>query len=136
MKNKIGLSGRDIVINNRRKYGVKCLIYGIAIVLLFAFVFSLVDISGKNPKQDASTIIFLAAILLVGLGFIVNGIMLLSAPAKGGSFKKYPDYLDMADRHFSQVMYEDNAIIISQNYISPKKNSMMITPLDEVFLII
>ncbi len=131
MKNGVILTGRETVIKERKKLGKKRVICGILLFLLFAGAAALVGIG----SEDIAVVIFLGIVSFVGIGLIINGIMVLSNPTSGGPFKIYPNYLEMADEHFSQIMYEDKSIIISKNYISPKKNAMNITPLDEVFLI-
>ena len=120
-----------MVINSRKRIGRNRIILGI--VLFLVFVCAALFIGADN--NDTVGVMFICAFSLVGIGCIINGIMILSNPTNGKPFKKYSNYPEMADRHFSQIWYEDKAIIISQNYISSKKNLMTITPLDEVFLI-
>ena len=131
MRNIVGKTGREMVINSRKRIGRNRIILGI--VLFLVFVCAALFIGADN--NDMVGEMFFCAFSLVGIGCIVNGIMILSNPTNGKPFKKYSNYLEMADSHFSQIWYEDKAIIISRNYISSKKNLMTITPLDEVFLI-
>lgn len=70
---------------------------------------------------------------LAGLYLIINGIVILKDPYKDSIFRKNPDLLRMADELYSDIVYQDDFIILSKRLFSPANVPWFLSPLNEVY---
>lgn len=119
---------RETLLNRLRKNGNTFFVLGI-VLGVFSFLMTLVFISGG--------LIVPLLIFLVFLALSVWGIIIGLDYKKGESskyVKKRPGILELADS-FSNTVYENDFIIVSDKAVVDKKNYLNIVALDDVLAV-
>ena len=116
----------------RKKCIYKIIIFGFFSIFFGAILYS--SIIGKEKSTLMGLILFGILVAFLSYKLIKNLIYYLD-PTKNPEINEYGDIEELEDiveEIFNSVIYDDNHIIISKNYIAPKNSYKNIINLDNV----
>ncbi len=127
------MKGSEILIQNIRSSATKQIIGGIIITILGALMILLAVIVDDT---DATVIwVFALLLLVIGIALLVSGSKNRSHPENAKVIRQNPALPNMADELFSDMIYEDKFVKISNRIIANQKNITQMTYTNEIFLI-
>lgn len=124
--------GRDIVLKKIKSHGLLMIIFGSPIAMISILIALMFFIMGDGLEILA--VLFLLLFLL-GLLLLVMGIRCVISPEKSLYIKNNPDLLIQADQLYSNIIYEDKYIIVSDKVIANRKKILQMAYLEDIYLI-
>lgn len=127
------MNGSEILLKKIKSDGTHQIIGGI----IFAILGTFFTVIAAFDDEDAVAIvwIFAAVLLIAGILMAVFGIKKRSHPESAKILRKNPALMSMADELFSDMIYEDKFVKISNRIIANQKNITQMTYTNEIFLI-
>lgn len=132
------MPGSQFVLNKIRSGGKKMIAFGIPFLLLGLVLTTALVIAYLEDEGDP-VYIFLAIVTFLmvveGLAFIIMGAKRVSNPERSVYIRNNPDLLRQADQLYSNVVYEDKFVILSNYVIANKKHPTQMAYLQDIYLI-
>ena len=123
--------GQEIVLKKIKSKGVLVLVMGavfMAVGVLLAIIMSI-------GESEAFAVAVFAILAAVGVLLFILGLRNILHPEKSAFVKKNPDLLEQANQLYSNIVYRDDFVIISDKVIANKKEPMQMAYLEDVYLV-
>lgn len=125
--------GSELVLKKIKKGAVCCIIWGVILTVLGAFLSFCFLVTGDSDEFWFLYLVFAIA-FVCGILLLNTGTKNIKHPEKSKTIKNNPDLLSQADELFINTKYEDKFIMLSDRVIANKKNITQMSYLDDVFL--
>lgn len=125
--------GRGLILNKIRKNGRGMIAGGVFLGLMTLLVM-MVTIDSSDDNMFVC-LIFTLALAFLTFYLIKTGLTSLKRPEESRFVKNNPRLLEQAEELYSDIIYEDKFVALSDRVIANKKQPLQMAYLDEVYLI-
>lgn len=132
------MPGSQIVLNKIRSGGKKMIGFGIPFLLLGIVLTTALAIAYMEDREESVYIVLgIITFLMVieGLAFIIMGVKRVNHPERAPEMRNNPNLLQQADQLYSNIIYEDKFVILSNYVIANKKHPTQMAYLQDIYLI-
>lgn len=123
--------GQEIVLKKIKSKGVVLLVMGIVLIVVGTLLALIMIIS----KSEIFAVVFFALLAAAGVLILIMGVKNLLHPEDSAFIKNNPDLLEQANQLYSNIVYQDDFVVISDKVIANKKAPLQMAYLEDVYLV-
>lgn len=122
--------GKEVIFKKIIAKGGFVLGMGIVLILAGAIMAFMMFVA-----EEVGAGVFFALIFAAGVALFIMGLRNMICPEKSAFIKNNPELLVQAEQLYSNIVYQDDFVIISDKVIANKKSPLQMAYLEDVYLV-